>query len=269
MKVSLNEIRRLGYDNVVALPVDELAGKIGSQLGAIEDIEDLGAKYQGVVVARVVSCEDHPNADRLHVCMVDDGGVVENIERDKNGYVQVVCGAPNVHAEMLVAWLPPGATVPETYHHEAPFVLDARELRGVVSNGMLASPKALALSDDHAGILEIDVEAKPGDAFAKVYQLDDYIIDIENKMFTHRPDCFGLLGVARELAGIQQKSFKSPDWYLRPAMIEAASDLGLQVENELPDVVPRDVARDPPPLALPHGPHRALLPQVRPLRRGL
>lgn len=242
MKVSINEIKQLGYADVVALPVDQLVEKIGAQLGAVEDVEDLGAKYQGVVVAKVVSCEDHPNADRLHVCKVDDGGKTEGLERDENGHVQVVCGAANVREGLLVAWLPPGATVPETYHHEAPFVLDARELRGVVSNGMLASPKELALGDSHEGILEIDTDATPGQPFADVYHLEDHIIDIENKMFTHRPDCFGLLGVARELAGIQGKNFKSPDWYLETPDFTASEGLSLEVENDIPETVPRFMA---------------------------
>jgi len=242
MKVSINEIKQLGYADIVALPVEQLVEKIGAQLGTVEDIEDLGAKYQGVVVAKVVSCDGHPNADRLHVCKVDDGGKVKGVERDENGYVQVVCGAPNVREGLLVAWLPPGSTVPETYHHEAPFVLDARELRGVVSNGMLASPKELALGDSHEGILEIDADAKPGQPFADVYHLADHVIDIENKMFTHRPDCFGLLGVARELAGIQGKAFKSPDWYADTPNFTAGEGLALEVENDIPETVPRFMA---------------------------
>jgi phenylalanyl-tRNA synthetase beta chain len=242
MKVSLSEIKRLGYEDVVALPIDQLVEKIGAQLGAVEDVEDLGAKYQGVVVAKVVSCVDHPNADRLHVCMVDDDGKVEGMTRDENGYVQVVCGAPNVRAGMFVVWLPPGVTVPETYHEEEPFVLSARELRGVVSNGMLASPKELALGDGHEGILEIDVESHPGQPFAEVYHLDDHIIDIENKMFTHRPDCFGQLGVARELAGIQQIPFVSPVWYRQEPAEIAGKGLKLDIHNDIKDVVPRFMA---------------------------
>ena len=264
MKVSLNKIRFLNqHYNSAGDPapdgIDELVEKIGAQLGAVEDVEDLGAKYKGVVIAKVVSCEDHPNADRLHVCKIDDGGVAQGVERDENGYVQVVCGAPNVRAGLLVAWLPPASTVPETYHHEAPFVLEARELRGVISNGMLASSKELALGDSHDGILEIDVDAKPGASFAEVYRLDDHIIDIENKMFTHRPDCFGLLGIARELEGIQHRPYKSPEWYqLHPEFpgVEA-EELSLQIHNEVPAIVPRftaitmrDVKVGPSPLWL-------------------
>lgn len=238
MKVSLNWIKQY---TPVEVPIDELVSKIGSQLGEVESVTYLGARYEGVVTARVVSCVDHPNADRLHVCMIDDGGVVANVERDERGYVQVVCGATNVHADMFVAWLPPGATVPDSYGKD-PFVLEARALRGVTSNGMLASPRELALGEGHEGILEIDTAVKPGTPFADVYELDDYIIEIENKMFTHRPDCFGHLGVAREIAGILGQQFTSPDWYWKPARIENTdkdNSLRLEVVNAAEDLVPR------------------------------
>ncbi|CAN5331276.1 phenylalanine--tRNA ligase subunit beta [soil metagenome] len=248
MKISLNTIRAFNErykttSDITPGGVDALVEKIGSQLGEVESVENLGEIYQGVVVAKVVNCSDHPNADRLHVCSIDDGGITPDVNRDENGHVQVVCGAPNVREGLLVAWLPPGSTVPESVGKD-PFVLEARELRGVVSNGMLASPKELALGDGHDGILELDDSAKPGDDFAKAYGLDDYIIDIENKMFTHRPDCFGFLGVSRELAGIQGLPFKSPQWYqLSPEVPDVeAPVLPLQIRNEIPSLVPRFVA---------------------------
>jgi phenylalanyl-tRNA synthetase beta chain len=216
MKVSLNTIKQ--YTSV-DLSVEELVEKINRQLGGVEEVTDLGKRYEGAVIVRVVQCADHPNADRLHVCRVDDGGVVQNVERGEDGLVQVVCGAPNVHEDMFAVWLPPASAVPSSFDDKEPFVLEARELRGVVSNGMLASAKELAIGDSHEGILEIDpaewkptdAEIKPGASFAKIYGLDDTIIDIENKMFTHRPDLFGQLGVAREIAGIQHHAFTSPD----------------------------------------------------------
>src|SRR5690606_1083106 len=114
-----------------------------------------------------------------------DGGKAEGVERNADGHVQVVCGAPNVREGLMVAWLPPGSTVPESIGKD-PFVLGARELRGVVSNGMLASQRELSLGDNHEGILEIDDESvSPGDDFAAAFGLDDHILEIENKMFTH------------------------------------------------------------------------------------
>lgn len=250
MKISVNTIRGITErykcaSGVTDAGVDALAEKIGAQLGAIEEIEDLGKKYHGVLIAKVVSCEPHANSDHLHVCKVDDGGKAEGVERDADGYVQVVCGAPNVREGLLVVWLPPGTTVPESVDKD-PFVLGARELRGVMSNGMLASPRELALGDSHEGILEIDAEGvQPGDDFAQTFGLaGDYVLDIENKMFTHRPDCFGFLGVARELAGIQGLPFVSPDWYKTDAAIADVdgATLPLVVRNELPEVVPRFMA---------------------------
>lgn len=240
MKVSVNWMKSLGGKGL-DVSVDELVTKIGAQLGAVEEIIDIGAKYQGVVVAKVVSCEDHPNADRLHVCRIDDGGVTEGVERGEDGLVQVVCGAPNVREGITVAWLPPKSTVPSSYDTD-PFVLDARELRGVVSNGMLASPKELAIGDSHDGILELDDDKKPGSSFAEAYELNDFVIDIENKMFTHRPDLFGQLGVAREIAGISGQQFTSPDWYMQKPGFGSANDLPLYVINELPELCPRFMA---------------------------
>lgn len=249
MKISVNSIkgmnRRYGCaDNIAPNGVDDLAQRVGARLGAIEEVVDIGAKYEGVIIARVVSCEQHPNADRLHICKIDDGGKAQNVGRDEHGHVQVVCGAPNVREGLMVAWLPPGSTVPESVGKD-PFVLEARELRGVVSNGMLASQRELALGDNHEGILEINVDAVPGADFAERFELkEDYVLDIENKMFTHRPDCFGFLGVSRELAGIQHMPFKSPGWYRTDAEIPAieGESLSLEFRNEIPELVPRFVA---------------------------
>lgn len=241
MKLSVNWLKE--FTNI-KLPVDELVTKIGAQLGEVEEVIDLGQQYQGIVVAKIVSCEPHPDADKLQVCKVDDGGVVKKVKRDSKGLVQVVCGAPNARKGLTVAWIPPGAIVPSTYDGEQ-LKLDVRPLRGVDSNGMLASAKELNIGDDHDGILVVDKLAKPGTSFAQLYELDDYIIDIENKMFTHRPDCFGILGVAREIAGIQNLQFKSPDWYLHSLPLKASKSqktLPLKVRNEVGKLVPRFVA---------------------------
>lgn len=240
MKISVNWLKQF---TDIDMSVDELVAKIGAQLGAVEEVTDLGKKYQGIIVSKVISAEKHPNADKLSVCWVDDGGKAENVERNEAGHVQVVCGAPNVRAGLTVAWLPPGATVPSSFDKE-PFVLGARELRGAVSNGMLASAAELAIGDDHNGIVELDIDADPGTDFAELYELNDHIIDIENKMFTHRPDCFGILGVAREIAGITGRPFISPDWYASPlARIKPGkSALPLTVKNDILGQVPRFMA---------------------------
>lgn len=248
MKISLNTIR--GFLDFELPETDELVRKIGAQLGEVEEVVDLGDKYKDALIVRVVECAKHPDADRLNVTKIDDGGVVQDVPRDENGLVQVVCGAPNVRADMLAVWLPPKSIVPSSYGDNNPFVLEARELRGVLSQGMLAAADELALGSDHEGILEINPtelncdpgEVKAGASFAKLTSLDDTIIDIENKMFTHRPDCFGQLGVAREIAGILGHKFTSPSWYLDQPTLKNASGLELEVFNDATDKVPRFMA---------------------------
>ena len=262
MKVSLNIIKQL--INFELPPVDELVARVNQQLGGVEEVIDFNAKYGGARIVRVVECTKHPNADRLSVTKIDDGGAVADVPRDENGLVQVVCGAPNVHADMWAIWLPPKSTVPASFDDDEPFVLDARPLRGVLSQGMLAAADELAIGTDHEGIIEIHehdvpagVELTAGASFAKTFGLDDYVLDIENKMFTHRPDCFGQLGVAREIAGIFHQQFTSPDWYKSVQQFTGAEGLDLTVTNDAPELVPRfmavairDVTVQPSPLWL-------------------
>lgn len=208
MIISVNWLKK--YTDI-DVSIDELSALIGSRLVEIEDVIDLGKKYEGVVIAKVVECAPLEDSDHLNITKIDDGGVVEGVERNENGLVQVVCGAPNVRAGLTVAWLPPSSTVPETFNDKEPFILGARKLRGVMSNGMLASAKELDLWDDHTGIVELDDERQAGERFADAYELNDYLLDIENKSLTHRPDTFGIVGFAREVAGIQGKQFVTPE----------------------------------------------------------
>jgi len=247
MKVSLNTVKQ--YIDFALPPVDELVKRINEQLGGVEEVIDLADKYKDAKIVKVVECEKHPNADRLNVCKID-GGTGE--------LIQVVCGAPNVHADMWAVWLPPESIVPSTYGLAGEFKLGARELRGVMSNGMLAAADELAVGTDHEGILEInpdewkpsDIEIKPGVSFAEVYGLNDTIIGIENKMFTHRPDLFGQLGVAREISailggvtaaeeGFVDTRFENPDWYWLIPEFASGEGLTLETYNDAPENVPR------------------------------
>lgn len=237
MKVSLNLAQEFSSVDLKSVPRDELLRRIGAQLGAVEDVIDWAPKFKGAVIVKVVECGKHPDADKLSVCQIDDGS---------GKSVQVVCGAPNVRAGMYAVWLPVGTTVPNSLDTD-PFVLEARPIRGIVSNGMLASAHELGISDDHTGIVEITAEdggrePVPGEPLTSYCGLDDLVIDCENKMFTHRPDCFGNLGVARELAGINGLRFKSPEWYLNEPKIESGSGLPLEVKNETGELVPRFMA---------------------------
>lgn len=224
MIISVNWLKEYTPINV---PINELATLIGARLVEIEGVENLEEKFKDVLIVKVIECGPVEDSDHLNLTRIDDGGVVKDVERGEDGYIQVVCGAPNVRAGMFAAWLPPNSVVPETFGSSEPFVLGARKLRGYMSNGMLASAKELDLYEDHSGIVEL-AEATVGAQFASVYQLDDYLLDIENKSLTHRPDTFGLVGFAREVAAIQGMPFRTPDWLLNLTP-EFANDSSIEV----------------------------------------
>ena len=226
MIISVNWLKKFVPD----LPeIDELSKLIGARLVEIESIENLNEKYKDVIIARVISAKKVEGSDHLNLCKIDDGGKRDGVERDENGFIQVVCGAPNVREGLFVAWLPPKAIVPETFGGEN-FQLSARKLMGNMSNGMIASLRELGLGDEHDGILEISPEAfenglQAGDSFAEKFELNDYLLEVENKSLTHRPDCFGIIGFAREVAGILGQKFVEPDFIKQ-------SDFGFEVNND-------------------------------------
>lgn len=200
MLISLNEIKKL-----VKIPkeisTEEIVKLIGSRLVEVEGTEDLAKKYRGILIVKVVECEPIPET-HLHLCKIDDGS--------NGGLVEVVCGAPNVHKGMLAVWLKPGCIVPETYGGEN-FKLGVRKIKGYESHGMLAGADELGFNAEHKEIVEIDPKfAKAGDYFVDKFELDDVILDIENKSLTHRPDAFGVIGFAREVAGILGIKFQEP-----------------------------------------------------------
>lgn len=209
MIISVNWLKK--YVDI-DLPIDELVSLIGERLVEVESVKYIGDKYADCIVARVVTAEPVPDSDHLSLVTIDDGGRQESVDRLPEGTIQVVCGAPNVRSGMLVVWLPPGAIVPSTRGTDKEFRLEARPLRGHVSNGMLASARELDLYDEHEGILELNLDAEAGANFVDVAELDDYLLDIENKSLTHRPDTFGVIGFAREIAGILGQPFHSPSW---------------------------------------------------------
>lgn len=200
MKISLNWLKK--YVDI-KIPNEELIRLIGSRLVEVEGVIDETHKYDNIYVVKVVKAEKIPET-HLTLCQIDVG---------EKELVQVVCGAPNVREGMLAVWIKPGAVVPASVHDDAPFVIGKRKmLKKYESNGMLAGADELDFDDKHEKIAEIDPElAQPGDLLADVLELNDQILDIENKSLTHRPDCFGIIGFAREVAGILGEKFVEPE----------------------------------------------------------
>ena len=171
MIISKNWLNHFGA--LVDVGDEELAQLIGARLVEIENVANIKAVYEKVLIVKVIKAERMKESDHLSFCLIDDGKVNQDVARTDDSLVEVVCGAPNVTAGMLAAWLPPSATVPSTLDTPDPLVLTARKMLGHTSNGMLASMQELALGDDHAGIVEIDPsKAKPGDKFNDIFAFD-------------------------------------------------------------------------------------------------
>ncbi|MBR5046325.1 phenylalanine--tRNA ligase subunit beta [Candidatus Saccharibacteria bacterium] len=195
MKISLNWLKK--YVNVTVSD-QELVRLIGARLVEVEGVIDETHKYDKIYVVKVLEANKIPET-HLTLCKIDCG---------ETEPVQVVCGAPNVRVGMLAVWIAPGAVVPASVNEDAPFVIGKRKMQGYESCGMLAGADELDFGDDHSGIVEIDPEmAKPGDLLADIFELNDLIFEIENKSLTHRPDTFGMIGFAREVAGILGEKF--------------------------------------------------------------
>ncbi|WP_105383697.1 phenylalanine--tRNA ligase subunit beta [Neorhizobium alkalisoli] len=169
------------------LETDATLNEICERLTAIglevEDVDDKAA-YKPFVIAKVVSAEKHPSADRLKVLMVDAGD---------GKPVQVVCGAPNARAGLVGAFAKPGTYVPGI-----DVTLAVGNIRGVESHGMMCSEKELDMSDNHEGIIDLPEDAPVGTPFASYAGLDDPVIEIN--LTPNRPDCTSIHGIARDLA---------------------------------------------------------------------
>jgi phenylalanyl-tRNA synthetase beta chain len=149
----------------------------------VEGVENPGEKLAAFRIAKVLTAERHPQADKLQVLSVDAG----------DGPLQVVCGAPNARAGLVGVFGMPGATVPANG-----MVLKVAAIRGVESNGMMCSTRELELGDDHDGIIELAADAPVGDVYAEWAGLNDPVIDVS--ITPNRQDCMGVRGIARDLA---------------------------------------------------------------------
>ena len=160
----------------------------------VEAVEDKAKALAPFTIARVVACEQHPNADRLRVCMVDTG---------TGDPVQVVCGAPNARTGMKGVFSAPGSFIPGKN-----MTLAIGTIRGVESRGMLLSEAELEMSDDHDGIIDLPDDAPVGTPYAHWAGLDDPVLEMN--LTPNRPDCAGVHGIARDLYAADLGTFKDP-----------------------------------------------------------
>ena len=167
------------------LGTEELAHQLTMLGHEVDSVEFEGHGLEDVVIAEVVECDQHPDADKLSVCKVSDGS---------GEFIDIVCGAPNVRKGLKTPLAKPGVTLPNGMK------LRKAKIRGVVSNGMLCSASELGLGDDSDGIMELPADAVVGERLIDVLGLPDAVIDVD--LTPNRGDCFSVLGIARDVAAL-------------------------------------------------------------------
>jgi len=195
-------------------PLEALADKLTMIGLEVENIEDKAKALAPFTIAKVISAEQHPNADRLRVCMVDTG--------DGAAPVQVVCGAPNARAGLVSVFSAPGTFIPGKN-----ITLGIGTIRGVESRGMLCSAAELQLSEDHDGIMELPADAPIGKAYAEWASLGDPVLEIN--LTPNRQDCTGVHGIARDLSAADMGKFKDPA--IKPVKGEFPCPVQVTVED--------------------------------------
>jgi phenylalanyl-tRNA synthetase beta chain len=189
----------------------------------VAEVAPIGGPLKGVIVARIVACEPHPDADKLRVCRVDTG----------NGEAQIVCGAPNAHAGLVAPLATIGATLPNG------ITIKAAKLRGIESQGMLCSAKELGIDADASGLMELPDDAPVGTPLAEYLGLPDVAIEVE--LTPNRGDCLGMVGLADEVAaefGARARPFDVPTM---KAAIAASREIRLEAGADCPRYLGRAV----------------------------
>lgn len=181
MFVSMNWIKE--YVDFGNQDVTSLIKRFTLSTAEVEDIIYKGSEVSGVIVAEIKTVEPHPNSKKLHLLTVDTGSKICN----------VVCGAPNVEVGQRVAFAPEGSTVVGGKITKA-------TVAGFESEGMCCGEDELGISDDHSGLMAIDVDCPLGTDIKSIYDIDDIIFEVDNKSLTNRPDLWGHYGIAREFA---------------------------------------------------------------------
>ncbi len=203
-------------------PVEAIAEALTRVGLEVEGIEDKAKALAAFTVAYVIDAKQHPNADRLRVCLVDTGGAEP---------VQVVCGAPNARTGMKSVFSPPGTYIPGK-----DITLGKGVIRGVESNGMLCSAAELQLSEDHDGIIDLPGDAPVGQSYAAYAGLSDPVIEIA--VTPNRADALGIAGIARDLAAAGLGTIKTPP--VAPVKAGFPCPVGVKL-----DLAPQDKALCP------------------------
>ena len=235
MIISLNWIK--DFVNLDGIEVDELVKRFGLSTAEVEGVEYRGKDIENVVVAEILTVEDHPNSNHLHILTVNDGSAEP---------VQVVCGAPNVRVGLRTFFARVGGNV-------RGLKIKPAKLAGVESFGMCCGGNELGIEADESGIVELDQTYPIGTDIKELLPVEDVLIEVDNKSLTNRPDLWGHYGIAREFAAIFKRELKPLDTEdlnkyndLKPIDIKVETPncfryCGLTVENVISHVSPAKI----------------------------
>jgi phenylalanyl-tRNA synthetase beta chain len=201
---------------------EQLAEQITMAGLEVDGVEAVAGEFSGVVIGRVVACQQHPNADKLRVTKVDVGA---------DSLLNIVCGAPNCREGLVVACATVGAVLP------GDFKIKAAKLRGEPSEGMLCSFSELGISEDHSGIIELPDDAPIGQNVRDYLNLNDSVIEIS--VTPNRADCLGMIGIARDVAVVNNLPLNEPLW----SNVEATSKETVSIDVEATKACPRYLGR--------------------------
>jgi len=192
MKISINWLH--DYIDLTGISLDEIVHKLSVAGLEVEEVVDQSKMFENFVVGYVKEKKKHPNADKLSVCIVNDG--VEDYN--------VVCGAPNVEQNQKVAFAKIGAVIPSNG-----IKLEKVKIRGEISFGMICSEKELGISENHEGILVLDKNLEAGSKLADALGMNDKILDVA--ITPNRADALSHIGIARDLAAIFGRELRYPE----------------------------------------------------------
>jgi phenylalanyl-tRNA synthetase beta chain len=198
----------------------------------VEAVQNIPALPETVFSAKVISAEPVPKTDHLKLCLVDIGNYPYP-EKTPEGYLQVICGAPNCKTGMMAVIALPGSTL-------ADITIKKAKIKGIESNGMLCSEKELGISDNHSGIIELEPDTPIGRSVNELYELPDTVFELE--ITPNRPDLLGYIGIARDLSAKLGRPLKLPEIDIPVAKCRAET-MPLELINKVPELCPRYIAR--------------------------
>ena len=208
MKISLNLIKKY-IDLPKKLTNEQIAYDLTLRTVEVEGVENTAEKYHDIVVGKILEVKNHPNADRLKICITEIG------EKEP---VQIVCGGSNLYEGEYVVVSKPGAEV--VWHREGtPVKVEKAKMRGESSYGMICAASEVYLNDFFPNLTETEIidlkgfDCKPGDEISDIFDMNDTVLEIDNKSLSNRPDLWGHYGIARELSTIYNVPLKELNTY--------------------------------------------------------